>query len=97
MPNGGPSPQWQARNYFNGREVIRSAASEANYRKEWKEIIDCLYSYPSIAVWVPFNEAWGQFKTPEIVAWTKEYDPSRLVNPAINNLSSFKCVGNGVD
>lgn len=82
MPNGGPSPQWQARNHFNGREVIRSAASEANYRKEWKEIIDCLYSYPSIAVWVPFNEAWGQFKTPEIVAWTKEYDPSRLVNPA---------------
>ena len=76
MPNGGPSPQWQARNYFNGTEVIRSAASEANYRKEWKEIIDCLYSYPSIAVWVPFNEAWGQFKTPEIVAWTKEYDPS---------------------
>ena len=82
MPSGGPSPQWQARNYFNGTEVIRSAASEANYRKEWKEIIDCLYSYPSIAVWVPFNEAWGQFKTPEIVAWTKEYDPSRLVNPA---------------
>lgn len=82
MPNGGPSPQWQARNYFNGREAIRSAASEANYRKEWKEIIDCLYSHPSIAVWVPFNEAWGQFKTPEIVAWTKEYDPSRLVNPA---------------
>ena len=82
MPNGGPSTQWQARNYFNGTEVIRSAASEANYRKEWKEIIDCLYSYPSIAVWVPFNEAWGQFKTPEIVAWTKEYDPSRLVNPA---------------
>ena len=82
MPNGGPSPQWQACNYFNGTEVIRSAASEANYRKEWKEIIDCLYSYPSIAVWVPFNEAWGQFKTPEIVAWTKEYDPSRLVNPA---------------
>ena len=82
MPSGGPSPQWQMHNYFNGREVIRSAASEANYRKEWKEIIDCLYSYPSIAVWVPFNEAWGQFKTPEIVAWTKEYDPSRLVNPA---------------
>ncbi|MEY8685666.1 glycoside hydrolase family 2 protein [Bacteroides sp. AN502(2024)] len=82
MPSGGPSPQWQARNYFNGTEMTRSTASEANYRKEWKEIIDYLYSYPSIAVWVPFNEAWGQFKTPEIVAWTKEYDPSRLVNPA---------------
>lgn len=82
MPNGGHSPQWQSRDYFTGTEAIRSAASEANYRKEWKEIIDCLYSYPSIAVWVPFNEAWGQFKTPEIVAWTKQYDPSRLVNPA---------------
>ena len=82
MPSGGPSPQWQMREYFNGTEVVRSAVSEANYRKEWKEIIDCLYSYPSIGVWVPFNEAWGQFKTVEIAAWTKEYDPTRLVNPA---------------
>ena len=41
-----------------------------------------LYSNPCVGVWVPFNEAWGQFKTPEIVAWTKQYDPSRLVNPA---------------
>ena len=24
----------------------------------------------------------SQFKTPEITKWTKEYDPSRLVNPA---------------
>ncbi len=82
MPSGGPSPQWQMRDYFNGTEVTRSADSEANYRKEWKEIIDCLYSYPSIGVWVPFNEAWGQFKTVETAEWTKEYDPGRLVNPA---------------
>ena len=83
MPNGGRGPaEWQMHKYYDGADAIRSAASEANYRKEWKEIIDYLYSYPSIGVWVPFNEAWGQFKTPEIVAWTKEYDPSRLVNPA---------------
>lgn len=82
MPNGDSSPEWQSRNYFDGTEKKRSAESEANYRKEWKEIIDALYNYPSIAVWVPFNEAWGQFKTPEIVEWTKAYDPSRLVNPA---------------
>ena len=31
---------------------------------------------------MPFNEAWGQFKTQEIAEWTKQYDPSRLVNPA---------------
>lgn len=82
MPNGDQSPQWQMQNYFTGEEKLRSAESEANFRKEWREIIDYLYSYPSIGVWVPFNEAWGQFKCPEISDWTKAYDPSRLVNPA---------------
>lgn len=82
MPNGDRSPQWQNRDYFKGSELIRSAESEANYRQEWKAIMDYLISYPSIAVWVPFNEAWGQFKTQEIAEWTKAYDPSRLVNPA---------------
>ncbi len=82
MPNGDKSPQWQQRNYFNGKEMVRSAVSEENYRKEWKEIMDLTYSNPSVVVRVPFNEAWGQFKTPEIVEWTKNYDPSRLVNPA---------------
>ena len=82
MPSGDRGPQWQMHNYFTGEEKHRSAESEANFRKEWKEIIDYLYSFPSIGVWVPFNECWGQFKTQEIVEWTKAYDPSRLVNPA---------------
>ena len=82
MPSGDRNPEWQMRQYFTGAERTRTPQSEAIYRKEWKEIIDCLYSYPCIGVWVPFNEAWGQFKTPEIAAWTKQYDPSRLVNPA---------------
>ncbi|KAA6346840.1 Beta-glucuronidase [termite gut metagenome] len=82
MPSGGRSPEWQNRQYFNGMEFARSPESEANYRKEWKEIVDCLYSNPCVVTWVTFNEAWGQFKTEEIVRWTKMYDPSRLVNPA---------------
>ncbi len=82
MPSGDRGPGWNSRDYFKGPESMRTAESEANYRKEWKEIIDYLYSYPSVGVWVPFNEAWGQFKTKEIVEWTKQYDPSRLVNPA---------------
>lgn len=82
MPSGDKSPQWQTHQYFDGIELNRTAESEATYRKEWKEIIDCLYSYPCIGVWTPFNERWGQFKTPEIAEWTKSYDPSRLVNPA---------------
>ena len=84
MPNGDKDRggQWQQNNYFTGAEFERSAESEANYRQEWKDIMDCLYSYPCITVWVTFNEAWGQFKTPEIAEWTKTYDPSRLVNSA---------------
>lgn len=60
----------------------RSPESEAIYRKEWKAIMDALHNFPSIVVWVPFNEAWGQFKTKEITEWTMGYDPSRLVNSA---------------
>lgn len=82
MPSGGRGPGWVTDRYFDGSLSRRTPKSEATYKKEWKEIIDYLYSVPSIGVWVPFNESWGQFKTPEIVEWTKSYDPSRLVNPA---------------
>jgi beta-galactosidase/beta-glucuronidase len=82
MPSGDAFPKWEAFKYNGGEEVKRSAESDANYRKEWKEIMDCLMPYPCIAVWTPFNEAWGQFKKVEIADWTKHHDPSRLVNPA---------------
>jgi beta-galactosidase/beta-glucuronidase len=82
MPSGGSSPQWQMHQFFDGKEAVRSSESKANFRREWKEIIDFLKPNPCVVVWVPFNEAWGQFKAVEIAAWTKSYDPSRLVNPA---------------
>ena len=63
-------------------DKIRTTESENYFRKEWKAIMDFLHNYPSIVVWVPFNEAWGQFKTKEITEWTMNYDPSRLVNSA---------------
>jgi beta-galactosidase/beta-glucuronidase len=82
MPNGDNGPQWQGKKYFEGTEFKRSIRSERIYRTEWKAIMNYLYSHPSIVSWVPFNEAWGQFKTHEISDWTKGYDPSRLVNAA---------------
>jgi beta-galactosidase/beta-glucuronidase len=82
MPSGDQSPKWQNHQYFDGTELKRSTESEKIYRTEWKGIMDYLYSNPSIVVWVPFNEAWGQFKTEEITEWTKAYDSSRLVNSA---------------
>lgn len=90
MPNGDKEPEWQMYNYFTGNELNRTAESEKCYRKEWKEIMDYLYPYPCIGVWVPFNERWGQFKTEDITQWTKEYDPSRLVNPASGG-NHFAC------
>ncbi len=61
-------------------DIERSAESEEIYRREWKEIVGALRHHPSIVAWVPFNEGWGQFKTNEILAWTKELDPTRIVD-----------------
>lgn len=82
MPSGDRGPEWQNKQYFNGVERLRSPESEANFRKEWTEIITQLSTHPCINVWVPFNESWGQFKTQEIVDMTRLLDPTRLINPA---------------
>ena len=82
MPSGEWTSPWQNQRYFEGTERERSAASEANFHKEWQAEMDYLYSNPCVVVWVPFNEGWGQFKTLEIATWTKQHDPTRLVNAA---------------
>ncbi|MBT6169489.1 MAG: beta-galactosidase [Flavobacteriaceae bacterium] len=84
MPNPGKTnpPTWIRNKFFDGKEYIPPPEVEKNFMNEWKEIIDFLYSNPSIVCWVPFNEGWGQFNTIEITNWTKKYDPYRLVNPA---------------
>ena len=73
---------WRARNWNDQKDGGHAAAVEANYFHEWSEIISQFYSYPSIVVWTPFNEAWGQFKTPEVIEFTRQQDPTRLINPA---------------
>ena len=82
MPSGDMDNQWKPRVYNGGTDRQRTEASIANYYQEWKEIMDLCVSNPCVVVWVPFNEAWGQFDTEKVVAWTKAYDSSRLVNPA---------------
>ena len=96
MPSGEWTSPWQNTKYFEGSERERSAASEANFRKEWQAEMDYLYSNPCIAVWVPFNEGWGQFKTAEITQWTASYDPTRLVNSASGG-NHFPGVGDILD
>ncbi|MGN7821547.1 glycoside hydrolase family 2 protein [Chitinophaga sp. 22536] len=84
MPSGDLGNGWEMRPGIIDRatDKKRSPESEAYYRKEWNAIINTLYNFPSIIVWTPFNEAWGQFKTMDIAAWTMKKDPSRLVNTA---------------
>ena len=84
MPNGDHGNNWEQRPGIIGKgtDRDRTAESEAIFKKEWKAIMDATYNFPSIVVYVPFNEAWGQFKTKEITEWTQQHDPTRLVNSA---------------
>ena len=53
------------------------------YREELKQMMDNLYSVPSIVMWVPYNEGWtqpGQFLTHSTLDFVRRYDPTRLVN-----------------
>ena len=52
------------------------------WEKECLETVDALYSIPSIAVWVPFNEGWGQFDAKRIAELVKQKDPTRPVDHA---------------
>lgn len=60
----------------------KDQSSRENYRRELQAMIDALHHFPSIVMWVPFNEGWGQHATEEVAAWTEKYDPTRLVNEA---------------
>ena len=44
--------------------------------------MELLRSVPSIAVWVPFNEGWGQFDAARVAARVVGLDPTRVVDHA---------------
>ena len=71
MPNGG---------WFIFRK--RRSKGKEYFRKELQSMITTLYNSPSIVVWVPFNEGWGQFNTKKVIQEIKVRDPTRLLNAA---------------
>jgi len=75
---------WQDMPGGDNNDVFRGRTPEsaAQFEKEWKSIISALNNHPSIVMWVPFNEGWGQFDTTRIVRMTEDADPTRLVNNA---------------
>ena len=58
-------------------EVQRDA-----YYEELEEMILQLRNVPSIALWVPFNEGWGQFDAEKACALIQELDPTRPIDHA---------------
>ena len=68
--------------YDAGNSDQLSMMARGNFIHEWQDIINQHKKFPCIVVWVPFNEAWGQFDTEQIVKMTKIMDPFRLVNMA---------------
>ena len=75
-------PQWGQWGYETGYDYPLTQEVKETYYKEWGEIMHQLSKYPSILVWVPFNEGWAQFDTPQVVDFTRNQDPSRLINSA---------------
>ena len=53
------------------------------FRRELRDVVDHLRNHPSIVMWAPFNEGWGQpgaEKTREVYRWLRRRDPSRLLD-----------------
>jgi beta-galactosidase/beta-glucuronidase len=57
-------------------------ASREDFQRELQELVEHLYNFPCIGMWVPFNEGWGQFDAARIAGWLTELDPTRPVDHA---------------
>jgi beta-galactosidase/beta-glucuronidase len=74
---------------YNSLERIRVGQADLNRRsedadqfeRELRRMVNIHYNAPSIVMWVPFNEGWGQYDSCRITEFVKSLDPNRLVNP----------------
>ncbi|MHA1232069.1 MAG: glycoside hydrolase family 2 protein [Candidatus Helarchaeota archaeon] len=73
MPNGG-------RALFLGKK--RNEKCKKNYYNELKSMVESLFNFTCIVVWVPFNEGWGQFETEKVVKFIRDIDKTRLIDSA---------------
>ncbi|MGE5375806.1 MAG: glycoside hydrolase family 2 protein [Bacteroidota bacterium] len=65
-----------------GRFGRADPSNRTEYLAELQAMVDHLYNAPCIAVWVPFNESWGQFHANEAARQVQACDPTRLVDHA---------------
>jgi len=86
MPNG---EHWSLLNHLKMKFINekrfkgkRKDIAKKGYYKNLELMIELLYNSPSLIVWIPFNEGWGQFDTERVVDKIQKLDPSRLINNA---------------
>ena len=88
--------KWGNHAYDTGTDSKITQEGKNNYYSEWGEIIQDFKVFPCIVSWVPFNEAWGQFDTEEVVQFTRAQDPTRLINYASGG-NFERCSGDILD
>lgn len=69
-------------NRFYQRAWREDPESRQDFENESLAMMDHLFNAPSLLIWVPFNESWGQFDAARIASEVKSRDPSRLVDHA---------------
>ena len=57
-------------------------AGRTHYYEELGQMIDLLYNTVSLALWVPFNEGWGQFDALKAAAFIRKRDDTRPIDHA---------------
>ena len=57
-------------------------AGRNQFADDLHAMVELLYNTVSLAVWVPFNEGWGQFDSLQATQMLWEQDPTRLVDHA---------------
>lgn len=60
----------------------KNAAGREQYYRELDELIDAAYNCVCVAMWVPFNEGWGQFDAEEAVKRIIAKDTTRTIDHA---------------
>ena len=81
MPSTGGGPEW-TRMAKDPPEELKTAEEHSQFVRELKAMVLGLQNHPCIAMWVPFNERWGQHETVRIAALIENLDVRRAINVA---------------
>lgn len=92
--SAGHNPKW-TRLQPNPQDADWPEEHHKQWMLEFERMIDTLENHPSIVMWVPFNEAWGQHRTVDVGRWAMQRDPTRPINIASGG--NFWPVGDVVD